>query len=181
MLLESMKRVNVVGTSGSGKSTFSQQLASKLEYPYIELDALYWKPYWGESSDKELFEKLEQALSQDTWILDGNYNRTVPIKWSNVDVVIWIDYSFSRTLYQAIKRAIIRITARENLWGKQGTKETIAKTFLSKDSIILWTLKTYKSNRERYTKMFNLPEYRHINFIRLSSPKEAQSYLNSLQ
>ncbi|HDY8086621.1 TPA: (d)CMP kinase, partial [Vibrio vulnificus] len=35
-----MKRINVIGTSGSGKSTFSRQLASKLKYPYLEMDAI---------------------------------------------------------------------------------------------------------------------------------------------
>lgn len=176
-----MKRVNVVGTSGSGKSTFSQKLAVKLNYPYLELDAMYWKPYWGESSDDELFDKLEQAVSQDTWILDGNYNRTVPIKWSNVDVVIWIDYSLPRTFYQAIKRAITRIVVAENLWDKPGTKETFKKTFLSKDSILLWTLKTHKSNRARYTKMCSLPEYSHISFVRIPNPKAAKAYLDNLK
>ncbi|MBT4141869.1 MAG: adenylate kinase, partial [Chloroflexi bacterium] len=29
-------RINVIGTSGSGKSTFSKQLAQKLDCPYIE-------------------------------------------------------------------------------------------------------------------------------------------------
>ena len=43
-----MKRINVVGTSGSGKSTFSQVLANKLNYPYLEMDAMFWKPNWQE-------------------------------------------------------------------------------------------------------------------------------------
>jgi gluconate kinase len=39
-----MDKVNVVGTSGSGKSTFSQQLARVLDCEYIEMDRLHWKP-----------------------------------------------------------------------------------------------------------------------------------------
>ena len=47
-------RINVIGTSGSGKSSFSKRLAEKLDVPYIELDALHWKPNWTESTDEEL-------------------------------------------------------------------------------------------------------------------------------
>ncbi len=35
-----MKRINVVGTSATGKSTFSRALAEKLGLHYIELDNL---------------------------------------------------------------------------------------------------------------------------------------------
>ena len=47
-------RINVIGTSGSGKSSFSKRLAEKLDVPYIELDALHWKPNWTKSTDEEL-------------------------------------------------------------------------------------------------------------------------------
>ena len=73
-------RINVLGTSGSGKSTFSKKLADKLNVPYVQLDELFWKPNWTESSDEELFPKLEKAVSSDEWVLDGNYTRTIPIK-----------------------------------------------------------------------------------------------------
>ena len=176
----SMKKINVVGTSGSGKSTFSRLLASKLGYPYIEMDALFWKPNWEESDDKGFFNKLENELAQETWVLDGNYNRTAKIKWADVDCVIWIDYSFARTTYQASKRAFIRSVTKKELWNKTGNIETFSKSFFSRDSVILWTLKTYKRNILRYTELFNDPEYRHIKFIRIKNPKMAQEYIDQL-
>jgi energy-coupling factor transporter ATP-binding protein EcfA2 len=75
-------KINVIGTSGSGKSTFAKALAQQLAIPYIEMDTLFWKPHWTGSSDAELFEKLEQAISQPSWVLDGNYKRSQPIKLS---------------------------------------------------------------------------------------------------
>lgn len=48
-----MKRINVIGTSGSGKSTFSRMLATTLGYPYIEMDAMFWQPNWQESSNDD--------------------------------------------------------------------------------------------------------------------------------
>lgn len=175
-----MNKINVVGTSGSGKSTFSRTLATKLGHPYIEMDAIFWKANWQESSDAEFFSVLENSLSQDTWVLDGNYNRTAEIKWADIDQVIWIDYSFSRTVYQAVKRAFIRSVTKTELWENTGNIETFTKSFFSRDSIIVWTLKTYKRNRVRYTEMFNDPRYRHIEFVRLTSPKMAKAYIDKL-
>lgn len=175
-----MKKINVVGTSGSGKSTFSRMLATKLSYPYLEMDAMFWKSDWQESSDEEFFAKLKGFLSQERWVLDGNYNRTVDIKWADIDQVIWIDYPFSRTLYQAVKRALFRSITKTELWDKIGNIETFRKSFFSRDSVILWTLKTYNRNRVRYTEMFNDPKYSHIEFVRLTSPRMAKKFIDEL-
>ncbi|MGL6316461.1 adenylate kinase [Vibrio sp. WXL103] len=175
-----MKRINVVGTSGSGKSTFSRQLASSLGYQYIEMDAIFWKPNWQEPTDEEFFSALEGKLASDTWVLDGNYNRTGSVKWSRVDTVIWIDYSFARTIYQAVKRALVRSINQQELWENTGNVESFKKSFFSKDSIILWTLKTYKSNRARYQRLLANADYGHIKFVRITSPKEARAYIKAL-
>lgn len=175
-----MKKINVVGTSGSGKSTFSKSLAKKLNYHYIEMDALYWKPNWEGSSDGEFFLNVEQSLNIPTWVLDGNYHRTVPIKWADVDLVVWIDYSFIRTVYQAIKRAIKRNITKEELWPGTGNIESARRSFFSKDSVIIWTLKTYLANRHRYTAAMNAPEFRHIKFVRLKHPDQARKFLDAM-
>ena len=172
-----MERINVIGTSGSGKSTFSRRLANKLNYPYLEMDKLFWKPNWVEASNEEFFNKLTEAISQSTWVLDGNYTKTQSIKWASVDTIIWIDYTFARTLFQAIKRALIRSITRQEFWEGTGNIETFKKSFFSRDSIILWTLTTFKKNRIRYQALFNDPDYSHINFVRITSPKMAINYI----
>ena len=72
-------RINVVGTAGSGKSTISKRIAQKLDVPYVQLDEIFWKPNWKESCDEEFFSKVEEIVSSDGWILDGNYTRTIPL------------------------------------------------------------------------------------------------------
>jgi len=47
-----VKRINVKGTSGSGKSTFAAELARRLDLPYVELDALHHGPNWSEPTDE---------------------------------------------------------------------------------------------------------------------------------
>ncbi|MCL6352222.1 shikimate kinase [Pectobacterium polaris] len=170
-------RVNIIGTSGSGKSTLARRLSEKLAIPYIEMDALFWLKDWQERTDADFFQRLESALEPGNWVLDGNYNRTRDIKWRNVDVVIWVDYSFSRTLFQAVRRAFLRAWRKEELWSGTGNKESFLRSFLSRNSIILWTIKTYSRNRKRYLADLADPRYRHIRFITLRSPRECETFL----
>ena len=170
-------RINVLGTSGSGKSTFSKKLADKLNVPYVQLDELFWKPNWTESSDEEFFPKIEDALSPDEWVLDGNYRRSTPVKWKRVQMVVYLDLPFHTVLFRVIKRSLIRSFKNEELWA--GNRETFWKTFFTRDSIILWTLKMFHKNRKDYPKLFEKPEYSHIKFIRLRSTKEVDDFLHA--
>ena len=176
-----MQRMNIVGTSGSGKSTFSRALAKQLAYPYVEMDRLFWRPNWQQSSDEDFFAAITQHLAGECWVLDGNYNRSVAVKWARVDTVIWLDYSFARTSWQAIRRAVQRCLSGKEIWPGTGNVETFRNTFFNKQSVLLWTLKTWRSNRERYLQVMQSPEYGHIRFIRLRNPREAKALLASLR
>ena len=81
-----IQRINVVGTSASGKTTFSRKLAQKMGVAHIEMDALFWKSNWQESSNAEFFAKLEPHLQDKSWVLDGNYSRTTHL---NGGRLIW--------------------------------------------------------------------------------------------
>lgn len=169
-------RVSVVGTSGSGKSTFARRLAAKMNAPHIELDQLYWGPGWSEPADDVFFPKIEAALSGDTWVIDGNYKRTQPIKWARVQLVIWLDYPLPLTLYRVTTRALSRILTRRELWPGTGNRETWSKLF-GKDSIVRWSYHTHAGNRVKYERTMADPRYAHLTFIRLRSPREAEQFL----
>jgi len=168
-------RINIVGTSGCGKSTVGKHIAERLNVPYIQLDELFWKPNWAESTDEELYPKLEKALSADEWVLDGNYNRTTPIKWKRVQMVVYLDLPFHIVLYRIIRRSLLRGIRNEELW--HGNKETLWKHLFTRDSMILWTIKRFSMNRKRYTELFEKPEYSHIKFVRLCSDKEVEDFV----
>ena len=57
-----MKFINIIGTTGSGKSTFARQLAQKLDLAYIEMDDLFWLDNWQEPTDEVFFEKLKNKI-----------------------------------------------------------------------------------------------------------------------
>ena len=78
------------------------------------------------------------------------------------------------------KSTFIRSITKAELWDDTGNVETFRKSFFSHDSVIIWTLKTYQRNRVRYTEMFNDPRYRHIEFVRLTSPTIAKKFIDEL-
>jgi len=172
-------RINVIGTSGSGKTTFGRNLAQVLQIPFIELDAIFWGPDWSEPDDSELFPKLSAALAGDNWVLDGNYSRTLEIKWERVNSVIWLDFNFPRTVSQAVKRALSRIISQEELWPGTGNRESLKKLF-SRDSIVLWTIQTYARRKKKILGYISSEQYQSIIFHRIKSPKQARKFLESV-
>jgi len=173
-------KINVVGTSSSGKTTLSKKLSDILSISHIEMDALFWGPNWEHSSFEEFCVKLRSALKGESWILDGNYTRTTPIKWERVTIVIWLDFSFIRSLLQALKRAVKRLISREELWPGTGNIENL-RSFFSKDSIVLYTIKSHRRVRRKYEAYFESDYYPNIQFIRLRSPKEVESFLTKVK
>lgn len=171
-----ISRINVVGTSGSGKSTFAKALANKLNYNYVEMDAIWWKENWQNISEQEFLLRLEEVLNYSAWVLDGNYTITTSVKWKNVQMVIWLDLPFYTTLYRAIKRAMVRAITKQEIW--HGNTETWGKLF-SKDSIVWWTITTYKKNVLKYEAIMKEPQFAHIQFVRLRSSKQVHKFLSS--
>ena len=161
MTLSKASRINVIGTSGTGKSTFAKKLSLALDIPYIEMDKIFWLPNWTEPTNEIFFEHLKHALEESAWVLDGNYTRTIPIKWQQVDLVIWLDYSFPRTLFQAIRRACQRAWTREELWEGTGNRETFRNSFFSKGSIIWWTITTHGKVRKKYESYMKETKFSH--------------------
>lgn len=87
-----MHKVIVIGCPGSGKSTFSRRLRDITGMPLYYLDMLYHKPDRTTYTREEFDEKLSIILQKDEWIIDGNYNRTIPVRLEKCDTVIWLDY-----------------------------------------------------------------------------------------
>lgn len=171
------QRIIVVGTSGSGKTTFAEELADRLQIPHVELDALNWEPNWTEAKPEVFRSRIEQALQGKSWVVDGNYSKARDLVWGRADTLIWLDYSFPVTFYRIVKRTLYRSLTRQELWS--GNRETL-RTLLSKNSMILWTLKTYSPRRKEYPVLLSRPEYAHLKQIRLTSPKTASDWLSGI-
>lgn len=101
-----MKRILVIGSPGSGKTTFSLRLSQKLGIECIHLDRLFWKDGWTESTKEEFDFKLLKELEKDEWIIDGNYGRTLDMRLPHADRVIFFDYPCVVCAWRVVKRVL---------------------------------------------------------------------------
>lgn len=171
------QRISVVGTSGSGKTTLARQIAQCLAIPHVELDALHHEPNWTEAPTDVFRQRVERSLSGDNWVVDGNYTKVRDMVWSRADTVVWLDYSLPVTMGRVVRRTFRRVVTQEELWN--GNRETWPMMF-SRDSIILWALTTYRTNREQYPILFKQPEYAHLKVVHLHSPQATNAWLKNL-
>ena len=98
-----MKRVLIVGCPGSGKSTLARALRDRTGLPLYYLDQIWHRPDGTHISPEAFDARLFSILSQEQWILDGNYLRTLPQRLQRCDTVFWLDYPCSVCLEGAAR------------------------------------------------------------------------------
>lgn len=98
------QKIIVIGCPGAGKSTFSRKLRDILDLPLCHLDLLWHKPDKTNFSAIEFDKKLNDIISADKWIIDGNYQRTLEIRLKNCDTVFLLDYPLEICLSGAESR-----------------------------------------------------------------------------
>ncbi len=105
-----MKRIAIIGSSGSGKSVFANNLGTKLHRPVIHLDKEYYTNAWKEKyPSKAAWMDFQKTLvAKDEWIIDGNYRSSLAMRLDRADMIIFFDIPKWRCLWRAFKRIFIR-------------------------------------------------------------------------
>ena len=116
------KRIHLVGTTGSGKTTLAKQLDRNLGYQHIELDALWWDANWTNPSIEVFRQRVEHATSGDTRVVDGNYSRIRDIVWARVETIIWLDFPLWLILFRLFKRTVGRLMTKGEIWNGNRAK-----------------------------------------------------------
>jgi adenylate kinase family enzyme len=173
-----VKRVNVKGTSGSGKTTFAQELARRLDLPYIELDALHWHaPGWNEPAADEFRAWVLEAMdtAPDGWVIDGNYEGKLDeLVLAAADTIVWLDLPFALKLRRLWRRTVDRIRDDVVLWS--ANKESWRGAFWGADSLFWWMVKTHFQHRRQWPARFAGDP----RFVRLRSVREAREWLDGV-
>jgi adenylate kinase family enzyme len=87
-----MKKVLVVGCSGSGKSVFARKLRDLTNLPLIHLDNIWWNEDKTHITHEEFDSQLNEILSADEWIIDGDFSRTYEMRMRAADTIFVLDY-----------------------------------------------------------------------------------------
>jgi adenylate kinase family enzyme len=165
----------VTSASGSGGTTVGREIARRLDVPFHELDALFWQPGWVESTAEELRAAVEPIVATDAWVIDGSYQSKIgQLVLGNADVVVWLDLPLRSWLPRLVRRTFRRARSGEVLW--DGNRESLRKAFLSRDSLILFTLRHFRGRRRTYPVRF--ADY---DVVRLRSQAEIDSFLRSAE
>jgi adenylate kinase family enzyme len=104
--LQNKKRILVLGRSGSGKSTFAKLLGKKLDIKVFHLDQYFHDPGWIPKEHSEFVKSVEEIISGNSWIIDGNYSSTLPQRVLKADAVYLYDYSRYFCIYRVFKRSL---------------------------------------------------------------------------
>ena len=166
-----MERILIIGCGGAGKSTLARILGEKLNLPVVHLDQLFWKPGWVEESREEFDRKLVLELEKPRWIIDGNFDRTMPQRLKKCDTIIYLDFSRFTCLRGVMKR-ILTTYGRVRPDMGDGCPERFDLEFLQ------WVWNYNKNKRQRNYEL--LDQATHAQKIILKNRRAAKKFLNSL-
>ena len=171
-----MKRVNVKGISGSGKSTCAVELARRLELPYIELDALHHGPNWSEPTAEEFQTQVRDAMdaAPDGWVIDGNYEGKLgDTVLREADTIVWLDLPFRVKARWLWRRSVHRIRGGVELWS--GNRESWRTALWGRDALFWWMVKGHFRHRRQWPRRFAGDP----RVVRLRSVEEARRWLDT--
>ena len=167
-----MERVIIIGCGGAGKSTLARKLGEKTGLPVIHLDQIFWSPGNWKHLEKEEFDALLlRELEKPTWILDGNFDRTMALRLEKCDTVLYLDYNRFICIAQWLKRVITN-------WGKTrqdmapGCAEWFDPEFLG------WIWNFNKTHRKQYYEMLSAQKEKSVHIFK--NRRQLNRYLRAL-
>jgi len=113
-------------------------------------------------------------------VVDGNYSIARDVLWPKATTLIYLDYSVGVIMRRLIARTLRRNIKREVLWN--GNKENILDNFkiFSNESVIAYALKNHWRRRRDFTRLFEHPDYAHVQKLRFRTPRATEEWLKGL-
>lgn len=171
-----MRRILVIGTTGSGKTTLARALAARLGVPHGEQDAWNHLPGWREAPLEEFRAQVNAFTTGPAWVMDGNYGKARDLSWTRADTLVWLDYPAPVVFWRLLRRTFWRGLTREELWN--GNHERLGANLLTRDGILAWFFRTHWKRRRETPGL--LAQFPHLHVIRLRSTRQAAVWLASL-
>lgn len=179
-----MRRVVIVGNSGTGKTTLARTLAGRLDLPHVELDALYHQADWTPTPPQEFRDAVRSALDvvdahAGGWVVCGNYPDARTGIWARADTIVWLDLPRHVVMARVLRRTADRAIRRTELWN--GNRESPGNALALHDperSIIRWAWDGVDRYRRQYAGMLTDPTWAGLRRHRLRSSEEVAGWLD---
>ncbi len=132
--------------------------------------------------ENEFRAAVAERIACEAWVSDGNYRGKLgDLVWRNADTVVWFDLPRPLVALQLIRRTLGRVITRRVLWN--GNRESWRDIFTldPERSIIVWSWTSHPALRARYVAAQTDPAWRHLEFVRIRSHRDADAFLDELR
>lgn len=119
----SPRRIAVIGTGGSGKTTLARRLASTIDVPHLELDAVFHQAGWEPLPDDRFRERVQDFCAGDRWVTCGKYGVVRDLLFERADTIVCLDHGRLRQTTRVWWRSLRRFVTRQELWN--GNREPL--------------------------------------------------------
>lgn len=164
-----------MGVTGSGKSTLAERIAAHTGVEWIRSDDAYWDPGWVKVGRDEFRRRILPSLERDAWVIDSLPTNCRAEVLARADLVVGLDLPAYITGPRLLRRTLRRARTREPVCG--GNLESWRQTFASRNSILVWWVRTV---RERRASITALEQDLGERFLRLRQPREVEAWVSSL-
>lgn len=165
-------RVAIIGSAGSGKTTFAKTLGSLLGRQVVHLDKILWGENWTQLTHEQQTQILAPVVDSDQWIVDGLWASTLEMRYKRATLVIFLNYKPSLCAWRAFTRSVKhRGKQRDDL--ATGCVEKINPPFYK------YILTFRKHSLPKIVAMQQA--YPNVPVIAFTTPKQTQQFVEQLQ
>jgi adenylate kinase family enzyme len=152
-------RIMIFGRPGSGKSTFALKLHKLTNLPLHHLDKHFFLANWVARDYGEFLGIQRDIVEQDEWIIDGNSLKSLEMRYSRANLVLYFNFPRWKCYLRVVKRLFVK--DKEIKDRAEGCKENIRPGLLH----FMWIFeKRYKDEIQRLRE-----KYPEVRFIEINS------------
>lgn len=171
MIGKKYKKIMIFGRPGSGKSTFALKLHKATKIPIHHLDKHFFEANWVEREYQEFLDIQQAIVNDDMWIIDGNSTKSLEMRYSKADLVLYFNYPKWLCFYRIFKRLFVKDKELDDR--ADNCKETVRWSLIS----YMWGFE------ERVKKIIRALKgnYPNVKFIEIMNSQDLQEIEHELK
>lgn len=171
-MINSPKKIHIIGPVGSGKTYLAKLLSTELSIPHFQLDNFVWRNVEGYQNVRNPIEVrdnlLNEAISKDSWIIEGAQDKWVANSFAAADVIIYLCPNVMKRYLNIIRRFI-----KEKIGLEKGNYSQNINDIIQ---LFKWN---HTHNREAKPRILQMVEPFRDKVIILKDNRELLSHLNN--
>ena len=166
-----MKKILILGNSGSGKSTFAINLSKHLNIKCLHLDKLVYPDSWDKPEHQNMEKEVSLFVNDDSWIIDGNYLNHALERFDLCDTIFFLDINRFVCLHSVVSRKR-KYQGKDRVSRSSKVDEKLNRSFLN------WVFfGFYATSRKKIKKLLKETNKK---VVILKSRKQVNKYLEEL-